>query len=345
MINFRIYLQQMDEGVRDPHIMKAVYMIGTPGAGKSTIGRMLTGSSGLKSVNLDNFHEMWMKKGMIPDGNLRPEDTERSWQNVEKQKVLWKNERLGMLIDGSGRNLEGIRNTYMALDKLGYDQVCVLVHIPYQEAIKRAESRAAKQATEHGVGRSVPHDFIKTVDQQIRKNIPALQSIFENNFIMVENMGDPKSNPYVMEASNPFAGFLNSPLRNPVAQKYLAKDSDVEMSNIDRMRQQSRIDRSRERGAFYKVESYLEKFKGDLDLSPAQRIYKNSPLLDKIDRCINHLWSLLESEDHTYFDDKKIKDEVAVIKILGGSKRLHEFLKDYYGSDKEVDEFFRKYGE
>ena len=345
MINFRSYLMQMDEGVRDPHIMKAVYMIGTPGAGKSTINKILTGSSGLKSVNLDNFHEMWIKMGQIPDGQLRPEDTERSWQNVEKQKVLWKNERLGMLIDGSGRNLEGMQKTYMTLDKLGYDQACVLVHVPVEEAIKRAESRAAKQASEHGVGRSVPHDFIKNVDQQIRKNIPALKSIFGNNFIMVENIGDPKSNPEVIAASKKVAGFLNSPLRNPVAQNYLKQDSSVYSQNVDKMRQQSRIDRSKERGAFYKMEYYSDKFKGDLELSPAERIYKNSPLLDKIDRCIYHLWSLLKSHDASDYHDKKIKDEVAVLKMYGAKKRLYEFLMDYYGDDNMVKEFFKKYGD
>lgn len=345
MISFINFMMSMDEGVRDPHILKAVYMIGTPGAGKSTISKLLTGSSGLKSVNLDNFHEMWIKKGMIPGGQLRPEDTERSWQNVEKQKSLWKSERLGMLIDGSGRNLDGIQKTYMALDKMGYDQACVLVHIPAEEAIKRAEGRAAKQASEHGVGRSVPHDFIRSVDSQIRKNIPALRKIFGNNFIMVENMGDPRSNPEVGEASRRVTSFLNGPLRNPVAQQYLATDKDVESQNISKMRQQSRVDRSRERKAFYK-ESLMyigDKFHPDLQLSPSERIYKNSPILNKIERMIFHLWELMREKN--YVTDDKIRDQLDVIRMYGGEKRLYEFLRDYYGNDDEVKEFFDKYRE
>ena len=37
----------VDEGVHDPHIFKAVFMAGSPGAGKSTIANKLFAGTGL----------------------------------------------------------------------------------------------------------------------------------------------------------------------------------------------------------------------------------------------------------------------------------------------------------
>ena len=51
-------LESLEEGVNDPHIFKAVAMIGPMGAGKSTIAKQLVGGSGLRSLNLDNFNEL-----------------------------------------------------------------------------------------------------------------------------------------------------------------------------------------------------------------------------------------------------------------------------------------------
>ena len=65
------------EGVYDPHIFKAIAMIGPMGAGKSTIAQQLVGGSGLRSLNLDNFNELLIKQGKVAGGNLTPDQLER----------------------------------------------------------------------------------------------------------------------------------------------------------------------------------------------------------------------------------------------------------------------------
>ena len=56
-------IKQVEEGVDDPHIFKAVFMAGGPGSGKSYIAksRLLKGG-GLKIVNSDDIFEFKMDK-------------------------------------------------------------------------------------------------------------------------------------------------------------------------------------------------------------------------------------------------------------------------------------------
>jgi hypothetical protein len=56
-------ITDIDEGIYDPHIFKAVFMAGGPGSGKSYIAksRILKGG-GLKIVNSDDVFEFKMKK-------------------------------------------------------------------------------------------------------------------------------------------------------------------------------------------------------------------------------------------------------------------------------------------
>ncbi len=47
--------QQIQEGVYDPNIFKAVFLAGGPGSGKSFVVRTTTGGLGLKIVNSDEI--------------------------------------------------------------------------------------------------------------------------------------------------------------------------------------------------------------------------------------------------------------------------------------------------
>ena len=44
-------IQDMEEGVNDPHIFKAVFMAGGPGSGKSFVAKKMLAGTGLKMLN------------------------------------------------------------------------------------------------------------------------------------------------------------------------------------------------------------------------------------------------------------------------------------------------------
>lgn len=184
-------LRLYTEGVYDPHIFKAIFMTGPMGAGKSTVAQKLVGGTGLRSLNLDNFNELMIKKGQVEGGNLTPDQLQNSWEKVQKQKANFLSGRLGLLIDGSGRNVEDIKENLGKLLNLGYDAACIMVNVDVEVSIERAKKRAAMQAAQHGTGRNVPEELQRKTHADIQKNIPTLQRIFKTNFFEIDNTNTP----------------------------------------------------------------------------------------------------------------------------------------------------------
>jgi len=237
------------EGVYDPHIFKVIFMTGPMGAGKSTIAQKLIGGTGLRSLNLDNFNELMIKKGQVPDGKLTGDQLQNSWEKVQKQKVNFLDGRLGLLVDGSGRNVEDIKENLQNLLNMGYDAACIMVNVPdVEETITRAQRRAAEQKEKYGVGRNIPQDFQRTTHEQIQKNIPTLQKIFQNNFFYIDTTkkdaelekGDRKLKNWnrqlgpIDNSSNPINSklqaikiqinkFMSAPPSNPAALQWIAQ--------------------------------------------------------------------------------------------------------------------------
>jgi dephospho-CoA kinase len=52
---------QIQEGVYDPNIFKAIFLAGGPGSGKSYVVRRTTGGLGMKIVNSDDVYEKMLK--------------------------------------------------------------------------------------------------------------------------------------------------------------------------------------------------------------------------------------------------------------------------------------------
>ena len=133
MINLK---QLLTEGVFDKGILKAVFMAGGPGSGKSYIARQLFGipkkinvsMSGLKSVNSDTEFEFLLKKygfetfgtgkldidkwpnevfDMIAGGDEDSENMtlrKKAKLMTRDRKEKYMEGRLGMIIDGTGHD-------------------------------------------------------------------------------------------------------------------------------------------------------------------------------------------------------------------------------------------------
>ena len=214
------------EGVHDPHIFKAIFMTGPMGAGKSTIAQKLVGGTGLRSLNLDNFNELMIKKGQVEGGNLTPDQLQTSWEKVQKQKANFLSGRLGLLIDGSGRNVEDIKENLQNLLNLGYDVACVMVNVDVDVSIERAKKRAAQQAAAHGVGRNVPEELQRSTHAQIQRNIPTLQKIFGDNFIIIDNTNTPDLNL----AQKKINRFMSAPPSKPAAVQWMREQNTRNVS-------------------------------------------------------------------------------------------------------------------
>jgi adenylate kinase family enzyme/GNAT superfamily N-acetyltransferase len=239
----------LDEGVNDPHIFKAIAMIGPMGAGKSTIARQLVGGSGLRSLNLDNFNELLIKKGKVAGGNLTPDQLERSWQLTQAQKGNWVAERLGLLIDGSGRNVEGLVKPLTELEKLGYDTMVILVNVSLETSLQRQQTRAAQQTAQYGAGRNVPLDLAKSSYEQIQQNIPKLQQLYGNRLLIINN----ERAVDLSQEQSIVSKFLNSPPSSPAAVQWIKSHGQSQGQQLDnRLAQQQRQAASAQRAPAYK---------------------------------------------------------------------------------------------
>lgn len=222
--------ESLNEGVNDPHIFKAIAMIGPMGAGKSTIAQQLVGGSGLRSLNLDNFNELLIKQGKVAGGNLTPDQLEKNWQLTQKQKVNWVTERMGLLIDGSGRNVEGLVKPLTELETLGYNTMVILVNVSLETSIQRQQQRAARQAAQFGQGRNVPLDLAKSSYEQIQQNIPKLKQLYGNRLLVINNEGavDLSQEKKIVDR------FLSAPPNKPAAVEWIKTHSQQQGQKIDK---------------------------------------------------------------------------------------------------------------
>ena len=106
---------QIQEGVYDPNIFNAIFLAGGPGSGKSYVVRKTTGGLGLKILNSDDIYEKELEKAGLDIG--KPEDifSDEGQELRGKAKRLtkgrqtsWVAGRLGIVIDGTGKDLNKI---------------------------------------------------------------------------------------------------------------------------------------------------------------------------------------------------------------------------------------------
>ena len=210
--------QAVWEGVNDPHTFKCIFLFGPMGAGKSTVARPLLSHTGLRSVNLDNFNEMFIKKGQVPTGHLAPDQLEKSWQLSQTQQNNFANGRLGVIIDGSGRNPNTAIDVIEKLMPLGYEFMMIFVNVSEATSIARQQSRAAKQQQQWGVGRQVDPTLAKNTYTQVQKNLGRYSAYFgPDRFVYVDN----ENTPDLTQATKKVDAFLRAPVTQPQALAWI----------------------------------------------------------------------------------------------------------------------------
>jgi len=178
-----ISFNELQEGVYDPNILKAFFMAGGPGSGKSYVVQRTTGGLGLKVVNSDEIFEKKLKAAGL---SLKMPDNEQSMRDPirDKSKVLTKKRkegyldgRLGLVIDGTGHDYEKIAYQARQLEELGYDTFMIFVNTSLDIALQRNAERK----------RSVPESIVIKSWNDVQKNIGKFQNYFRGNFVIVDN--------------------------------------------------------------------------------------------------------------------------------------------------------------
>ena len=165
---------ELQEGVYDPNIFKAFFLAGGPGSGKSYVVRRTTGGTGLKVVNSDDAFESLLKKAGL-SLKMPPEEFERkekvrahAKELTAKRQANYLDGRLGLIIDGTGRQSNKILRQKASLEELGYDTYMIFVNTSIDVALQRNEERA----------RSLQSSFVIKSWKDVQANIGAFNNMF-----------------------------------------------------------------------------------------------------------------------------------------------------------------------
>ena len=209
---------ELQEGVYDPNIFKAFFLAGGPGSGKSYVVRRTTGGTGLKVVNSDDAFEVLLKKAGL-SLKMPPEEFERkekvrahAKELTSKRQANYLDGRLGLIIDGTGRQSDKILRQKASLEELGYDTYMIFVNTSMDVALQRNEERA----------RSLPASFVIKSWKDVQANIGAFNNMFRQGFIVVDN--NDAGEDVFQSVWKRIQGLLRKKVTNTRAQNWIAME-------------------------------------------------------------------------------------------------------------------------
>ena len=196
MIHFDTYLaeEELSEGVYDPGILKAFFTAGGPGSGKSHVsGRAGLGKLsplGIKIVNSDAQYEKLLadaNMAMTPQNIFSPRGQKirkRAKEMTKTMKSNYTDGRLGLLIDGTGKDFEKIQTTSNALRKIGYDTYMIFINTSLDVALTRNLKRPRK----------LPEKDVTKMWNAVQQNIGKFQIHFGRKNILILDNNDENDN-------------------------------------------------------------------------------------------------------------------------------------------------------
>ena len=224
----------LNEGMHDRGIFKAIFLVGGPGSGKSTISKkLLSGTAGWKVINPDILYEYLMKKENIPlDYKKRTKEQEKKHKDFElvsRDKLMSQEEqylrgRLPILIDRTGYHYEAVMRHKKALEDLGYEVGMIFVDVPQKEAFKRNLTRERKLDIE----------FIKKYDPKIRQIIPLYKQHFGNRFWRIDNSKEltrEKIQTEIQKIREKIFKWINTPTKNEKVSQWLKNQREQKIKS------------------------------------------------------------------------------------------------------------------
>ena len=218
------YIAHMNEGVNDPSIFKAVFLAGGPGSGKSFIvGKTALTALGMKVINSDDIFERALAKAGL---KTTPEDIySEKGQSVRgeakaltaKKQDLALNGRLGLVIDGTGKDYPKIEKQATKLKKLGYEVAMIFVNTDLETAKARNRARA----------RSLPDAEVETMWKEVQKNIGAFQQFFGARMFIIDNSEGANFNSAVLSTYKKISAWAKSTPSNPAAKEWITSARTV----------------------------------------------------------------------------------------------------------------------
>ena len=219
---------ELEESAFDKGIFKAVFLLGGPGSGKSTMSqRILAGTASWRRFSNDKIYEFLMRKDNLSlDYKKRTPEQEKnqfkdyykpSTKKAKKQLGLYIDERLPLIIDRTGLSPKNTLSLKKRLEDVGYETAMLFIDTPLKEARERNANRE----------RSIDFKNVRFFDPVIRKEVPAYKRIFGNNFYHFNNSGpiDSKKEVRITELRKKIYAWMKVVPSNTKVKAWLVRDT------------------------------------------------------------------------------------------------------------------------
>jgi shikimate kinase len=221
MIKFKKF---MIEGVDDPAIFKAVFLAGGPGSGKSFIvGKTGLPALGLKVINSDDAYEAAMKKAgmeMSPENifSVKGQDIRgRAKALTGKKQARYLMGRLGVVVDGTGKDFAKVKKQAQAMEQLGYDTAMIFVNTDLDTAINRDKARE----------RTIGEKEVTKYWKEVQRNIGAFQTFFgKKDMLIVDNSDGKDYQKETLRAYRDIRKFLDREPDSKLAKQWIKQERE-----------------------------------------------------------------------------------------------------------------------
>ena len=210
---------ELQEGVYDPNIFKAIFLAGGPGSGKSYVVRRTTGGLGMKIVNSDDIYEKMLKDAGM---DTTPEDiySDKGQEIRVQAKGVTKrmqgnflDGRLGLIIDGTGKDYDKISKQSAGLKSLGYE--CYMIFVNTSLDTAQAQNKKRK--------RTLPETEVSTMWNEVQQNIGKFQRLFGgSSFIVVDN--NMAGEDVFEKVWKRMAMLIRKKVANPIAKRWISQE-------------------------------------------------------------------------------------------------------------------------
>jgi dephospho-CoA kinase len=189
------FTQILTEGVHDKAIFKAVFLAGGPGSGKDYVLDNTLAGHGLTEINSDKALEFLMdKEGLdktMPASENEKKDIVRGRaKNItelrQKLALLGRN---GLIINGTGDDVEKITKIKKKLEEIGYDSSMIVVNTADEISKQRNIERGQRG------GRTVPEHIRKEKWDNVQAGRAEFAKMFGQNYMEFDNSEDLRTAP------------------------------------------------------------------------------------------------------------------------------------------------------
>jgi len=234
----KLFEQFISEGINDPGILKAFFMAGGPGSGKSYVAGELFSmpqseiqstsyATGLKLVNNDIAFERGLKRAGYDIGKIADYAKDKAaWAEVmkirDKAKSITKKRqssfidgRLGQIVDGTGKDYNKIKSYRKLYQDLGYDTYMIFVNTSLEVALERNQNRPRK----------LDDEMVKQMWQEVQNNLGKFQNLFGQDGLIIIDNSNYDNQAALKQVEKEIKKRINKPIQNPIGKQWIKQNS------------------------------------------------------------------------------------------------------------------------